>query len=77
MNTVLLLLQAFQPMGKCAKEVMTANGFGEKINLIHARSTDITVGTGELLIKLSVNPAAILMQYSLRLVYRTSRKIYV
>ncbi|KAK7114180.1 hypothetical protein V1264_000285 [Littorina saxatilis] len=37
--------EAFQPMGKCAKEVMTANGFGEKINLIHSRSTDITVGT--------------------------------
>ena len=40
-------VQAFEPMARCAAQVMEANGFEDKIQLIHARSTDITIGTGE------------------------------
>lgn len=34
-------------MAKCAKEVITHNGFGDAIRLIPKRSTNIIVGTNE------------------------------
>lgn len=36
--------EAFEPMAKCAREIIQQNGFGNKIRLIPKRSTDITVG---------------------------------
>lgn len=36
--------EAFEPMAKCAREIIQQNGFGDKIRLIPKRSTDIIVG---------------------------------
>lgn len=35
-------------MAKCAREIIQQNGFGDKIRLIPKRSTDITVGRGNI-----------------------------
>lgn len=35
-------------MAKCAREIIQQNGFGDKIRLIPKRSTDITVGEGNI-----------------------------
>lgn len=35
-------------MAKCAREIIQQNGFGNKIRLIPKRSTDITVGRGNI-----------------------------
>ena len=40
------ILQAFQPMATCAKQVIQDNGMSNKIHLISKRSTDVTVGPG-------------------------------
>lgn len=36
-------------MAKCAREIIQQNGFGNKIRLIPKRSTDITVGRGNII----------------------------
>ncbi|GAB6024738.1 Protein arginine n-methyltransferase [Chamberlinius hualienensis] len=38
--------EAFQPVASCARKIMTENGFGDKINLISKRSTELRVGPG-------------------------------
>ena len=35
-------------MAKCASKIIQQNGFGDKIQIIPKRSTEITVGTGNL-----------------------------
>nr|XP_022342003.1 protein arginine N-methyltransferase 7-like [Crassostrea virginica] len=37
--------EAFEPMAKCASKIIQQNGFGDKIQIIPKRSTEITVGT--------------------------------
>ncbi|XP_076448751.1 protein arginine N-methyltransferase 7-like [Babylonia areolata] len=39
--------EAFEPMANCATAVIEENGYGDRISLIRARSTDITVGDGK------------------------------
>lgn len=36
-------------MAKCAREIIQQNGLGNKIRLIPKRSTDITVGRGNII----------------------------
>ena len=45
--TVTLILQAFEPMAKCAVQIIADNGMAEKIKVIPKRSTEIQVGPGE------------------------------
>ncbi|KAM7542925.1 hypothetical protein Aperf_G00000008288 [Anoplocephala perfoliata] len=36
--------EAFDPVAKCAEKILKANGFGDKVRVIHKRSTDLVVG---------------------------------
>ena len=39
-------IEEFRPMANCAKEVITDNGFADKIKLVRKRSTSVQVGPG-------------------------------
>ncbi|VUZ47812.1 unnamed protein product [Hymenolepis diminuta] len=36
--------EAFEPVAQCAEKIIKANGMGDKINVIHKRSTELAVG---------------------------------
>ncbi|XP_034251100.1 protein arginine N-methyltransferase 7-like [Thrips palmi] len=40
----IIACEAFEPVGKCAKEIINLNGYGNKIKVIPKRSTALTVG---------------------------------
>ena len=54
-NGVSVLLQVFKPMAECASQVIEANGMASKINIIEKRSTEVTVGPGNLSLPLNVS----------------------
>ncbi|KAM3186916.1 hypothetical protein ACTXT7_003321 [Hymenolepis weldensis] len=36
--------EAFEPVARCAEKIIKANGMGDKVKVIHKRSTDLAVG---------------------------------
>lgn len=38
--------QAFTPMAECARSIIAANGFKDKIKVVPKRSTELKVGKG-------------------------------
>lgn len=42
----IIACEAFEPVGKCAEEVIKLNGFSDRIKVISKRSTALTVGQG-------------------------------
>lgn len=43
--------EAFEPMAECTSQVLKENGLEDQVHLIHARSTDITIGPNEAMLE--------------------------
>ena len=42
------MIQAFSPIADCAFQVIADNGMSDKIHIVRKRSTDMSVGEGNL-----------------------------